>query len=148
MQWPSRTEKAIAAARFIAASALFEVRAEKASAAANAPVATALAEAQEGVVAPNTPVATILAEAQKGSCGGKQIVHSTCKRTRGTFNLDPFPKVQQEEFWGFRGDAAHFGTAIHFFFSYLLHPYPAAHSPTSRQLLLLILKPLPPFLDH
>ncbi|GMP47221.1 hypothetical protein CsSME_00015078 [Camellia sinensis var. sinensis] len=148
MQWPSRTEKASATARFTAASALAEVRAEKASAAANAPVATALVEAQEVVAAPNTSVTTTLAEARKGSCGGKQIVHNTCRRTRGTFSLDPFPKVQQEGFLGFGGDAVYFGTVIHFFLSYLLHPHPAAHSPTSRQLLLLIFKPLAPFLDH
>ncbi|GMP24467.1 hypothetical protein CsSME_00001724 [Camellia sinensis var. sinensis] len=61
-----RTEKASAAANFTVASALAEVRAKKASAAANAPVVTALAEAQEGVAALNTPVATTLAEAQKG----------------------------------------------------------------------------------
>ena len=63
MYWPNRTEKASAAARFTAASALAEVQAEKASAEANTPAATALAEAQKGVAVPNTLVATTLVEA-------------------------------------------------------------------------------------
>ncbi|XP_028056075.1 rootletin-like [Camellia sinensis] len=89
MYWLNRTEKASAAARFIAASALDEVRAEKVSVAAKTLASIALTEAQKGVAAPNTPVTTTLAEAQKAAEAIRKQTTEMAQEGNAIVRVDP-----------------------------------------------------------